>query len=59
VIRDLGALQYAWVVAAAHRQRALATLRRWAKTTGRAEVLDLRRAVPYVRARRARRVVAA
>ncbi|MGH2367992.1 MAG: hypothetical protein ACRDI2_07325, partial [Chloroflexota bacterium] len=47
-LRDLGALQYAWVVADAHRQQALATLQAWARAVGRSAVLDLRRMVPKV-----------
>ncbi|MGH2350929.1 MAG: polyprenyl synthetase family protein [Chloroflexota bacterium] len=47
-LRDLGALQYAWVMADAHRQQALATLQAWARAVGRSAVLDLRRMVPKV-----------
>lgn len=53
VLRDLGALHYTWVVADAHRREALATVRRLAEATGRAEVWGLRRLVPTLQSRRA------
>lgn len=52
VIRDTGALQYAWVVADVHRREALASLAALAQASGREEVRELRRLVPSVRARR-------
>lgn len=45
-IRELGGLDYAWVVAEAHRQEAFALLERLAAVTGRPEVAELRCLVP-------------
>jgi geranylgeranyl pyrophosphate synthase len=54
-LRELGALDYAWVVADAHRREALAALRALARLTGRDEVRGLRRLIPGMRAPRSRR----
>jgi geranylgeranyl diphosphate synthase type I len=48
LIHSVGGIHFAWVVARAHRQEALATLRVIRDRTGRAEVLRLRRLVPRV-----------
>lgn len=50
LIRELGAVDYAWVVAEAHRQEALAAIRALVETTGRQEAVTLRRLVPSPRA---------
>lgn len=47
-IRELGALEYAAVVAEAHRQEALALVRELIHVSGRKEVAQMRRLVPNV-----------
>lgn len=54
IIRDLGALHYALVVAEAHRQEALRLVRDLIKLTGREEAGEMRRLVPRVWATRGR-----
>ncbi len=53
-LHDLGALDYTWVVADAHRRAALAALSRLARLTGRTELRRLRRLIPAMGTRRAR-----
>jgi hypothetical protein len=53
--RDLGALDFAWVLADAQRREADAALRAAAARLARPELLDLLRLLPSVRARAARR----
>ncbi|MGQ9677025.1 MAG: polyprenyl synthetase family protein [Chloroflexota bacterium] len=54
-MRDIGALHYASVVAAAHRREAMAAVRELIRLTGRKEVASLRRLVPLVWAAESRR----
>lgn len=48
IIRELGGIHYASVVASAHRQEALALVNELVRVTGRQEVRKLRRLVPQV-----------
>lgn len=52
LFRELGAVDYTWVVADAHRREALRALRGLVRATGRPEVRALRRLIPVTSARR-------